>query len=85
MEGLKKDIGEYSDEYISNYVNELGHHTTEPYFHVPKWEYRFLVEQATKIEILERLVINRMEKYQAITIDTLVDILDIPTTQEKGE
>lgn len=78
MEGLKKDIGEYSDEYISNYVNELGHHTTEPYFHVPKWEYRFLVEQATKIEILERLIVNRMADSKTITIDTLKDILDIP-------
>lgn len=78
MEGFKKDISEYSDEYISNYVNELGHHTTEPYFHVPKWEYRFLVEQATKIEILERLIINRMADSKAITIDTLMEILDIP-------
>lgn len=83
MEGLKKDIGEYSDEYISNYVDELGHHTTEPYFHVPKWEYRFLVEQATKVDILERLIVNRMADSKAITIDTLMDILDIPTTQEK--
>lgn len=78
MEGLKKDIGEYSDEYISNYVNELGHHTTEPYFHVPKWEYRFLVEQATKVDILERLIVNRMANSKTITIDTLKDILDIP-------
>lgn len=83
MEGFKKDIGEYSDEYISNYVDELGHHTTEPYFHVPKWEYRFLVEQSTKIEILERLIVNRMADSKAITIDTLMEILDIPTTQEK--
>ena len=83
MEGFKKDIGEYSDEYISNYVNELGHHTTEPYFHVPKWEYRFLVEQATKVEILERLVVNRMADSKAIMIDTLADILDIPTSSKR--
>lgn len=78
MEGFKKDIGEYSDEYIQNYVDSLGNHTHEPYLKVPRWEYRFLVEQATKIEILERLIVNRMEDSKAITIDTLADILDIP-------
>lgn len=85
MEGLKKSIGEYSNDYIQNYVDSLGNHTHEPYLKVPRWEYRFLVEQATKIEILERLIVNRMADSKAIMIDTLADILDIPTTQEKGE
>lgn len=83
MEGFKKDIGEYSNDYIKNYVDSLGNHTHEPYLKVPRWEYRFLVEQATKIEILERLIVNRMAESKAITIGTLMEILDIPTTQEK--
>lgn len=78
MEGLKKDIGEYSDEYISNYVNELGHHTTEPYFHVPKWEYRELVARSTRLEILEGRVRSNVEAGTKISMECLIEILDIP-------
>ena len=76
MTNTEKTIVKYSDDDIQNYLDSL--YAQDPDLKVSRLEYRFLVEQATKIEILERLIVNRMADSKAITIDTLADILDIP-------